>query len=135
MERDIERACEAARSARHEGRSAEALQHYGEAASLARARQDGAALAYALRHLSDLAREHGDAATALAAGDEAVTLYRLQDGGLDLANALRLRALALETLERSGEAQSAWQEARGLYADAGIDAGVQECDRHLVPPS
>ena len=50
---------------------------------------------------------------------------------LDLANALRLKALALDALERSGEAVIDWTEARRIYADLGVAEGVAECDARL----
>ncbi|WP_029416268.1 hypothetical protein [Brevundimonas bacteroides] len=88
--------------------------------------------AYDLRHASDRARLEGRTVQALADATEAVAIYaNLPDRGLDLANALRLKALALDDLERSGEAVLDWTEARRLYADLGIAEGVTECDGRL----
>ena len=89
--------------------------------------------AYDLRHASDRARLEGRALEALADATEAVAIYEdLADRGLDLANALRLRALALDELDQSGEAVLDWTEARRLYADLGVAEGVTECDGHLA---
>lgn len=132
MHREIESACDAARSARAGGHRAEALAHYTHAVALARTGGDDDTLAYVLRHLSDVAREQGEAANALAASEEAVALYRTHaPDSLDLANALRLRALALHALDRRVDAHPAWAEARDLYAQLGVDAGVRECERFL----
>lgn len=49
---------------------------------------------------------------------------------LDLANALRLAAHAREAT--GGVATAAWREARLLYAQSDVAAGVAECDRHLA---
>jgi hypothetical protein len=88
--------------------------------------------AYDLRHRSDRARLEGRAVAALADATEAADIYfDLPDRALDLANALRLKALALDALERSGEAVVDWTEARRIYADLGVAEGVAECDARL----
>jgi len=88
--------------------------------------------AYDLRHASDRARFEGRHVQALGDATEAVAIYaNLSDRRLDLANALRLKALALDGLDRSGEAVLDWIEARRLYADLGIAEGVTECDARL----
>ena len=84
--------------------------------------------------MSDLARERGSVAEALSSAAEAVAIYRSQPEvrPLDLANALRLNALALDDGGRAAEARPLWEEARDLYATAGVTAGVQEADARLV---
>ena len=89
--------------------------------------------AYDLRHASDRARGEGRPVEALADATEAVAVYaNLPDRRLDLANALRLKALALDALDKPGEAILDWTEARRLYADLGVAEGVTECDGRLA---
>ncbi len=88
--------------------------------------------AYDLRHASDRARLEGRSVEALGNATEAVAIYaNLPERRLDLANALRLKALALEALDRPAEAALDWTEARRLYADLGVTEGVTECDARL----
>jgi len=124
----IEAALDGARKDRAAGRTGEAEDAYSRAAELARLEDDSAALAHALRHLSDLARERGALPEARAFAAEAVTLYRQSSDGLGLANALRLRALSTAD---DAEARSCWEEACGLYSSLNVRAGVAECERRL----
>jgi hypothetical protein len=88
--------------------------------------------AYDLRHASDRARLEGRSVEALGNATEAVAIYaNLPERRLDLANALRLKALALDALDRPAEAALDWTEARRLYADLGVSEGVTECDARL----
>lgn len=123
-----------AREALADGRPAEARNSYARATALSR--ESGAPLlqAHALRHLSDLDREADHPEQALAHAEQAAALYRANGEGasLDMANALRLKALALDSLRRPVPAEAAWTAARDLYADAGVAAGVAECERRLV---
>jgi len=134
MSTDFAEIFAAARADRNAGHCDEAERTYGAAASQARTENEPLALAHAQRHISDLARERGSIDEALAAAAEAVAIYRAQSGSrpLDLANALRLNALALDAANRGGEATPLWQEARGLYASAGVAAGVEEADARLT---
>lgn len=132
MHVDIDKAFRDGRSARNEGRLAEAVQHYERAASLARSSRDEHSLAHALRHISDMVRERGEVARALEAAEEAVSLYRSNSGTvLELANALRVNALALQAAGKPDAAVPLWVEARHLYDDADVRAGVEECNHHL----
>jgi hypothetical protein len=67
---------------------------YAKAAQLARSHGDPVALAHALRHISELARERGASAEASQHASEAVALYRGSGDQLGLANAIRLQALS-----------------------------------------
>ncbi len=88
--------------------------------------------AYDLRHASDRARLEGRSVEALGNATEAVAIYaNLPERRLDLANALRLKALALDALDRPAEAALDWTEARRLYADLGVTEGVTERDARL----
>lgn len=122
-----------AREALAEGRPLDARNAYARAAALSR--ESGAPLlqAHALRHLSDIDREADHLEQALAHAEQAAALYRAngQGASLDMANALRLTALALDGLRRAEPALAAWTAARDLYADAGVAAGVAECQRRL----
>ena len=122
-----------ARDAAAEGRAGDARNSYARAAALSR--ESGAPLlqAHALRHLSDLDREADHLEQALAHAEQAAALYRANGRGTspDLANALRLKGLALDGLRKTDQARAAWSAARDLYADAGVAAGVEECERRL----
>lgn len=133
MQDDLRQIIENAKEARMAGRVSEAREAYRRAADLARAGSDQRLLAYALRHVSDLARENGDFNEALMAGSAAVAIYRADPDAapLDLANALRVHALALADTAPSGQAIALWREARTFYAALGIPEGVAECDAHL----
>jgi tetratricopeptide (TPR) repeat protein len=125
-----------ARAARHDGRAETALRLYVEAADAAS--EPGAAdvRLHALRHVSALARAAGDHRLALDAGLQAVALARdLPSAPLERSNALRVAALALEANDDRAEALPLWREARQLYSDADIAAGVAECDSHLADAS
>lgn len=130
---DIEAMLAQARALRTSGRTDAAAVAYRDAAALARATDAPLALAHALRHVSDLARDAGRADEALVCGSEALALYRAHAAPqpLDLANALRVTALALDGMQQRDEAVLLWREARSLYAGLGIDAGVAECEAHL----
>ena len=122
-----------ARQAAAEGRAGDARNAYARAAALSR--ESGAPLlqAHALRHLSDLDREADHLEQALAHAEQASALYRANGKGTspDLANALRLKGLALDGLRKPEQARAAWSAARDLYADAGMAAGLAECERRL----
>lgn len=117
-----------ARRQRADGRADDAERGYGRAAELARSGGDSNALAHALRHLSDLARERGASIEAWEHASEAVDLYRRTDDRLGLANAIRLQAMSAASPER---AEHCWAEARAFYSSLGNIAGVRECDSHL----
>ena len=127
----IAAACKDAQQARNQGQMDEARRYCARAAAMARVAGEHDALAYALRHLSDIAREQGDTQLALEAGEEAVALYRSGSSPLNLANALRLNALALQALGSEPLTVPLWAEARTLYLTEGVLAGVDECDRRL----
>ena len=122
-----------ARQAQAEGRPADARNFYAQAAALAREAGTPLLRAEALQHLSDLDREARRPVEALAHAEQAAALYRrhADTNDLGLTKALRLTALALDDLGRGEAATALWTEARDRYAEAGIAAGVAECDRRL----
>lgn len=128
LEDPIEVALRDARRYRNEGRAADAEQAYYRAADLARENGNQLALAHALRHMSDLARQRAGLVDAWAYASEAASLYRQSDDRLGLANAMRLQALSATGNE---EAKHCWREARDLYLALGVITGVDECDSHL----
>lgn len=130
----IETLIETAREAVADGRPADARNAWAKASALARESSEPALQAQALRHLSDLDRVAGRAEMALASAEQAIALYRVQTAAspLDLANGYRLAALALEDLRRYRPAVDRWGQARALYAEVGVQAGVDECDGRLA---
>ena len=129
-----------AASALHERARAEAaagdreaaVATWSEVVDLRRANGAAAGLAHALRHLGHTLLELGRPGEAEPALVEALALTRSGGvGGVTLANAVRPVALLREGQGRVDEARALWIEARALYAAAGIDAGVGECDDHL----
>ena len=90
--------------------------------------------AHAVRHAGELALAAGETA---AAGDHfrtALDHYRLdpETKPLDLANALRGAALHAVAIDDTTRAEALWREARGIYADLSIAAGVAEADAALA---
>jgi tetratricopeptide (TPR) repeat protein len=121
-----------AKTSQQRGKAAEALAHYHKAAARARQSGDLVQLAYCLRHVSAIALELNDNEAALSAGEEAVAIYReCADDPLGLANALRVTGLAQAALGQRDEAAACWFEARNLYQQLGIQAGVAEADDWL----
>jgi len=122
-----------AREAAAAGRAGDARSSYARAAALSR--ESGAPLlrAHALRHLSDLDRQADHLEQALAHAEQAAALYRSngQGASVDMANALRLKALALDALQRQEPARLAWSTARDVYRHADVAAGVAECEARL----
>ncbi|HVP00411.1 MAG TPA: tetratricopeptide repeat protein [Bryobacteraceae bacterium] len=116
-----------AQAERDQGRLEEARRLYEQAAERYRALNDPLALAHTVRHVADIHRQQGHPELAARCYDEALMIYRAnaETPQLDLANAIR--GLALLKNEAT-----LWQEARDLYAEVGVDAGVNECSRRLA---
>jgi len=125
---------ERGRIARGEGRLDEAAAHYRAAAELARRDSDWRKLAHRLRHLGEIELEAGRADRAAPPLEEALALRRTDSevSALELANTLRPLAMLREALGEREAARRLWAEARALYAEAGIAAGVAGCDRRLT---
>jgi tetratricopeptide (TPR) repeat protein len=107
--------------------------HYANAVILYRQIGPPERLAYALRHEADVLREECRPAEAEPLFVEAETIYRQMGevAKLDLANTLRGLALVNEALTKPDVSRARWLEARALYAQQNIDAGVAECDKRL----
>jgi tetratricopeptide (TPR) repeat protein len=116
------------------GRDDEALPISEEAVLVSRDEGDGMLLAHTVRHLGDLHRDAGRLAEADRCYTEALELYRAASSpdALDYANALRPAALLKLSQGERSAARALLSEARTLYQNAGIDAGVDECSRHLA---
>jgi tetratricopeptide (TPR) repeat protein len=122
-----------AKSARRQGRLADATALYVEAAESFLAEHDLARWAHALRHAAELAIKAGDTAAGLRDAQAVVEYYRSSPPTtLEMANALRVDALAEAAAGATEKAKQHWSEARGLYADAGVADGVAEADRHVA---
>lgn len=135
MTEAIEALLAEARGAREQGRASASRDAFARAAALSRETGLPLLQAHALRHLSDIDREAGRTSEALGHAEQAASVYRSKGPPLDLANALRLKALALDDLRRPDQAAAVWAEARDLYANAGVAAGVAECEARLAPPN
>lgn len=115
------------------GRERAALDLYLEAVPLCRRGDDPLVLAHTLRHLGDVLRELDDLRKAARCYAEALALYRADPAAppLDAANAVRSAAILCEAQGESDQARALWREARDLYRDAGVEAGVSESTGHL----
>jgi tetratricopeptide (TPR) repeat protein len=123
-----------AKAEREAGRNEAAIALYGQAAEIARRDGDTLALAHRLRHIGDIHLEAGRIDRAAPCYDEALALYRSREDAkpLDLANLLRPMALLCEARKEPEAARRHWAEARALYEQVGVAAGVAECTRHLA---
>lgn len=110
-----------------------ALQHYEEAVAICREVADTQVMAHTVRHLADLYCEEAKFDLAEKFFDEALTLYRSEPNTApaNLANAIRGYAVLKDAIDEHEAAKQFWKEARELYLDLGIDAGVAECDSRL----
>lgn len=119
---------------RDEGKPAEAIGYYEEALGLAHELGNPELVAHSLRHLADACAESGLDQRAAPLYAEAIGMYRVHDGAtaLDFANALRPAAALCERAGDLEQAAAHWQEARDLYEQAGVEAGVAECREGLA---
>lgn len=111
--------------------------HYANAVMLYRELGDAPRLAFALRHEADVLRENCKPADAESLYREAEGILRGlgDEAKLDLTNTLRGLALTCEALGKSDEAKTLWSEARTLYEQCGVEAGVAEADGKLSATS
>ena len=110
-----------------------ARRSYAEALALARDAGEPLQLAHVVRHFGDVLSEQHDWVAAEPCYDEALALYRANPTGprLDLANALRAAAVLKGHMDQPMAARALWAQALPLYQQAGVEAGVTECQRHL----
>lgn len=111
-----------------------ASRHYEEAVAICREEGDPLRLAHTVRHLGDIHRHEQHREQAELYYYEALSIYRKHEltPPLDLANTLRGLALLKEDCGEADEAILLWQEARGLYAAVGVEAGVAEGSRRIA---
>jgi tetratricopeptide (TPR) repeat protein len=143
--------------ARREGRYGDAERDLLQVIEITRRTMAGPALVRGIKALAHVARDLGQADRALSLSEdlgdwhreagqlseadrcltEALALYRARPAppDLDVANALRPTALLREAQGEGDAARALWIEARTLYHRAGVHPGVEECDRHLAPPT
>lgn len=119
--------------ARDQANLDQALAHYQEALTIYQKLGDSDGVAHTVRHIGDIHYDAGRPAQAAACFAEALTIYRNhpKSSSLDLANAIRSMALLQSDQQAVDEAIALWQEARQLYAAAGISEGVAECNLRL----
>jgi len=110
-----------------------ALPHYSEAVEFCREFDEGLLLAHTIRHLGDLYQQIGQLNSADSCYREALEIYRNDAGTekLELANAIRPTALLMEKLSKAEDARRFWEEAKALYAAAGVREGIDECTQRI----
>ena len=125
--------CGLAQAERDIGALGPASHQYANATVLYRAMGPPVRLAYALRHEADVLREMCRPAEAEPLYLEAEIIYRQLGASntLDLANTLRGLALVNESTGKIDQSKKLWTEARKLYGDCNVEAGVAECDTKL----
>jgi tetratricopeptide (TPR) repeat protein len=111
-----------------------ALQLYGEAVALCRTLGDPFRLAHTIRHQGDILRNQEQFELAEPCYIEALAIYRSheQSSAGDVANAIRGFALVKTATGATEEARQLWQQARELYAQAGVEAGVLESETQMA---
>lgn len=119
--------------ARNESNLSLAREYYAEAAKIYREQNDVLAYAHTIRHIADIYRIEAKYAEAQPLYEEALEIYRsnLDTKLLDLANTVRPYAQLNEATGNLETARQYWQEARNLYSSLRIEAGVEECDKHI----
>jgi tetratricopeptide (TPR) repeat protein len=122
------------KKARAQNRLEDARRLYNEAARLFLADKDSLTYAHAIRHVADMYLDESNYSAARPLYEEALQPYRsnLNTRLLDLANTVRPYALLHEMTGDMTSARPLWQEARNLYASLRIEAGMEECDRHIA---
>jgi tetratricopeptide (TPR) repeat protein len=119
-------------SARRKRDLAAARKYYEEASSLLANSADRIKFAHTVRHLGDVYVDVQNWEGAERCYVEALGIYRSQPAArvLDFANALRAYAVLKDKTGRENDSRSLWAEAGRLYKDVGIQAGIEECNRH-----
>jgi tetratricopeptide (TPR) repeat protein len=118
---------------RAEGLLDAARAHYAMAAEIYASENNRLAYAHTIRHIADMFLGEAKYTEAKSRYEEALEIYRgnLDTKLLDLANTVRPYALLHEATGHLEAAREHWQEARNLYASLRLDAGLEECSKHL----
>ena len=111
-----------------------AIEHYRQAEDIYRRLPFPLKLAHTIRHSGDILQTMGNPGVARLAYVEVLKIYRAhpETQRLDLGNALRGYALLMAGLGESEDALELWIEARELYLQVGVQAGVDEGDRWIA---
>lgn len=111
-----------------------ARRHYEESVALYRRLNEPIAFAHTLRHLGDVYREAALPDMAEPCYREALDIYHRhpETAPLDLANAIRSFAVLKTAQGENQEAIGLWEQARRLYADMQVDAGITESSEQLA---
>jgi tetratricopeptide (TPR) repeat protein len=91
-------------------------------------------LAHTVRHVGDILQDQAKLDLAEPCYREALDIYRChpETPPLDLANTLRGYALLKGAQGRAQEASLLWLEARTLYMETSVAAGVTESERQIA---
>lgn len=114
--------------------SEEALKLYQEAVAIYRTLDDPLALAHTIRHVGDILLVEGKHILAEPCYQEALGIYRgnQKTAPLDLANTIRGLAILKQETRIPDDAKVLWEEARTLYTQVNVEAGVAESNRRLA---
>ena len=110
------------------------LECYRRAAAVEQDLGDQLAWVHTMRHVADILREQKDYAQAEPIYANVLEVYRSRSDAqvLDRANALRGMALLRDATGAAEEALRMWRAARCLYEEAGVKAGIDECQSHIA---
>lgn len=111
-----------------------ALECYRHAAAIEKGMGDQLSWADSMRHIADMRREQKEYTKAEPIYTDVLEVYRSRSDTrvLDHANALRGLALLKDAAGTPEEALLMWRAARCLYEQAGVEAGIDECQSHIA---
>ena len=118
---------------REAGDFPEAALLYEQAAAISEAADDRTRSLHSLRHAAEIQLHAGNVERAQQHIQIVLRHYREQmPVRLEMANALRVGGLAAEAAGDFAQGRQLWGEAREIYAELKIDAGVTEADRRIA---
>ena len=111
-----------------------AQQHYLQSADIYRHLDNPLKTAHTLRHAADILREQSKSEKVAHLYSEALAIYRQrkETPHLHLANAIRGFALLKTDIGERQQALKLWLEARDLYREVNIEAGVSESTTRIA---
>ena len=111
----------------------EAALLYEQAAAISEAAGDRTRSLHSLRHAAEIQLHAGNVERARQHIQAVLGHYRNdKPNNLEMANALRVGGLAAEAAGDFERGRQLWGEAREIYAELKIDAGVTEADRRIA---